>query len=937
MSKENLNLLIDDMTNSVLELSANVKCKIHQTLNKYYLKNKKTFVCEYDGFDDEGPDSFMHMPQILEKYHDEIINLQSHPEFFEHNEVSLKLPTISKNGKKLNIDISKFNYEYDKFMQDTFSKLINFFRASNSLIDVKDLIHEVKFTTDGKPELKKIGMDDQKEQKLLILSQYLVLHNHDSITIENLTEKFLNFLENYQLKMVDLIFNSLDFLDLGYELLLPEIAKLEKKKLGQIDNKDYLKSHITTPKFKEDLIKNYTEIIRFKDKELLELKEKLNNLTNHKNNLENDKNILQLKFDEFKKNSKINDQNSRDRISELQENINELLKENEKHRNERLKNHASDIKKLREYYDSILDRAKLDYQKQIENQHKDFEALLNSFKNQNLELEKHQKDISNPANLKNDNNLGNYFTEIEDLVNTEKLNNQLENEKSLEKINQINLDYFNISKENENLKKKILENETNGNNLTNKLNELEKENEKLRLLLKEKDDLIQVLNDCHLKEKLDAQSKMDLLSSNFKQTENEFEKFKRDSNRNERYNKYLDMYENAKNEKDKVLFEKEGIQNHNKYLQSQLDSTKNDLDTALKNLKDKKDEYNKNIDKVNNLNNNLKNELNDKNRKLDLIKSQTEHLYEKLKPYPWGINSALNKPIVRNRIEKKNHLDNRGLNIELDSSSNNLNKQNELNNKKIENLSKENEKMKNRIVNLLSHNGNIKIEEETKEMKLPNDEKVHNLQEKIKKKEINEKDFKDLDFINNDLDSLLLLNKANVNQIRNWIYPLKNNFYTEFDLCGSIKFNLLYKASINGFSSDKFFKNCSNLNNLLVVCLTNHGKLIGGFTTLKFIVPDGDEKIYINDNELKSFLFSLTLNRKLPLVKSEFAILCSKNLGPVFGGGSDFEIVNNADKNMNNFGEIGHSYDDGYKITPKEFYGGDKYLVQDYEVYQLNL
>ena len=111
-----------------------------------------------------------------------------------------------------------------------YSKLINFFRASNSLIDVKDLIHEVKFTTDGKPELKKIGMDDQKEQKLLILSQYLVLHNHDSITIENLTEKFLNFLENYQLKMVDLIFNSLDFLDLGYELLLPEIAKLEKKK-----------------------------------------------------------------------------------------------------------------------------------------------------------------------------------------------------------------------------------------------------------------------------------------------------------------------------------------------------------------------------------------------------------------------------------------------------------------------------------------------------------------------------------------------------------------------------------------------------------------------------------------------------------------------------------------------------------------------------------
>ena len=80
MSEEikNLNNIDEEMRSSYLDMTSRIKCNVHQTLNKYYLKNKGIFVCEYDGFDDEGPDSFMHMPQILEEYHDAIINLQKH-------------------------------------------------------------------------------------------------------------------------------------------------------------------------------------------------------------------------------------------------------------------------------------------------------------------------------------------------------------------------------------------------------------------------------------------------------------------------------------------------------------------------------------------------------------------------------------------------------------------------------------------------------------------------------------------------------------------------------------------------------------------------------------------------------------------------------------------------------------------------------------------
>jgi hypothetical protein len=935
MSREYTNLLNDEMTQSYLELSANVKCKIHQTLNKYYLKKKEKFVCEYDGFDDDGPDSFMHMPQILEQYHDEIINLQTHPEYFEQSEVNLKIPNFSKNGKRLNLDISKFNYEYENFMQDTFYKIINFIKANNSLVDIKDLINEVKFNRDRKPELKKIGMDDLKEQKLLILAQFLVLHNHDSISKEDLTEKFIKFLETYQFKIVDMIFSSLDFLDISYEVFLPEIAKLEKKKIDEIINRDYLKQHITSPKIMENLIQNYLDIIRQKDREISELKERLKNENTQKNNILKDLDNLQFQFDEYKRNSNINKEKSNMRIAELQETIQILMSENEKNRNEKLKSHADDIKKIKDYYESVLERAKLDYQKQNENQKRDFDSLLNTLKNQNIELDKNQKNISNMVYKGNDFNLTERVKELEELLYKEKKINQSEREESNERINNLNLEYFNLSKIYENDQKKILEYESNRINLLNRLIEAEKENQRLINLLREKEDFILLINDDNLKERMVDKRKMELLSTNLQQRENELENLKRDFNSNENYKLYYDSYLNSKNEHDKVLFEKEGLENNYKYIQNQLNSTKVDLANALKNLKDKKDEYNKNFDRVNNLNINLTNELHEKNRKLELIRNQTEYLYEQLKPYPWGINTALNKPDVKNiTIEKKTNLQNGKYINEMDSNS--LKKQNDLN-KKIENLSKENEKMKNRIINLYSQNGNMKIEEVTNEMEIPNNEKVQILSEKIKNKEITQIDFKDLDFINNDLFSLLLLNKANINQIRTWIYPLMNNFYTINNLNGPVRFNLLHKASINGFSSESFFKNCSNINNLLVVCLTNHGKLIGGFTPLKWFLQSGNEKTYINDNEMKSFVFSLSLNRKLPLVKSDFAILCCNSMGPVFGGGSDFEIVNNADKNLNNYANIGDSYNDGIEISAREFFGADNYLVQDYEVFQVNL
>ena len=116
---------------------------------------------------------------------------------------------------------------------------------------------------------------------------------------------------------------------------------------------------------------------------------------------------------------------------------------------------------------------------------------------------------------------------------------------------------------------------------------------------------------------------------------------------------------------------------------------------------------------------------------------------------------------------------------------------------------------------------------------------------------------------------------------------------------------------------------------------TNHGKLIGGYTPLKWNHPRVENHEYICDKNRKTFLFSVNMGEKFTISQKEFAICHSKNMGPIFGAGSDFEIVDNPNKNQNNFAGIGKSFN--YTGRPEDFYGGKKYLIEDYECYEIIL
>lgn len=170
-----------------------------------------------------------------------------------------------------------------------------------------------------------------------------------------------------------------------------------------------------------------------------------------------------------------------------------------------------------------------------------------------------------------------------------------------------------------------------------------------------------------------------------------------------------------------------------------------------------------------------------------------------------------------------------------------------------------------------------------------------------------------------------LLKDQNIELLRKWLIEALNS--------QSFSLNLIFKASKDGFDSRNFKAKCSRIPHTLIVAKTNHGKTIGGYTPLMWEDVGEDGFRYDTDLTNLSFLFSLSLEEKYSLFRNNLAICNTSNLGPIFGGGSDFEIVDQSNINLNTFSEIGHTYN--YTRQPEEFYGDIKYLIEEYEVYQI--
>ena len=173
----------------------------------------------------------------------------------------------------------------------------------------------------------------------------------------------------------------------------------------------------------------------------------------------------------------------------------------------------------------------------------------------------------------------------------------------------------------------------------------------------------------------------------------------------------------------------------------------------------------------------------------------------------------------------------------------------------------------------------------------------------------------------------IIQNQDQWDLLRSWVASsLNKDMY-------SFKFNKLFKAKNDGFSSKEFYSKTVGKSLTITIVSTNHNKLIGGFTPVAWKNPTNSID-FVEDESNRSFLFSLSRREKYPIKESRIAICHSLNSCPIFGL-NDLEIVENSNTNLNYFSNIGQSYD--YYGRLEDFYGDSKYYVRDYEVYEVLL
>jgi len=154
--------------------------------------------------------------------------------------------------------------------------------------------------------------------------------------------------------------------------------------------------------------------------------------------------------------------------------------------------------------------------------------------------------------------------------------------------------------------------------------------------------------------------------------------------------------------------------------------------------------------------------------------------------------------------------------------------------------------------------------------------------------------------------SILGVTKMVNTRIDSIILSGRNKFNELIELCDipiTKKWNLIYRASQDGFEASSFHLKCDKKLNTLIIIKSEHGNIFGGYTEQDWT----NTASYATDDN--SYIFSL-INKdnkplKLKCPDASKAIYCSSKYGPVFGYGAGIRILNNSNQIPGNFSYLG--------------------------------
>ena len=257
---------------------------------------------------------------------------------------------------------------------------------------------------------------------------------------------------------------------------------------------------------------------------------------------------------------------------------------------------------------------------------------------------------------------------------------------------------------------------------------------------------------------------------------------------------------------------------------------------------------------------------------------------------------------------------------ELQNQNNIIQEQNnkiEEQNNKIQNINNIIEEQNNKInnINNIIKEQNNKIQEQ--------DKKINELNNKREKQN---KQIDELDSINipKEFSDSIIINKnfSYILNLQKWISP-KNIYFTT---------KLLFRKSENGDSFDEFHRLCDKKGKTLVLIEGEEGFIIGGYTTKNW---DKSDKWYKDDD---SFLFSLTQEKKFPVIKGKNTIKGRDDLGPwfaYFGFGRNYGKGNLSQGFFNYYNKNSMSFENYDTIIPNKK-KSRLFDVKEVEIYQIN-
>jgi hypothetical protein len=141
------------------------------------------------------------------------------------------------------------------------------------------------------------------------------------------------------------------------------------------------------------------------------------------------------------------------------------------------------------------------------------------------------------------------------------------------------------------------------------------------------------------------------------------------------------------------------------------------------------------------------------------------------------------------------------------------------------------------------------------------------------------------------------------------------------------EFNLLYRATRDGFSAADFHSKCDGYLNTLTIVKSSNGYVFGGFTTRSWIIINCSSGCFSSDSS--AFILSLRRNvtgfnaathaRRFNVTQTSYAIDSYDLYGPTFGGSSDFHVADMSNMNNNSYSKFGDSYQYPSEFTAQSF------------------